>query len=95
MCITLTGSLLAVIPKNIVHNVMGLALAMFGVTGIYLYLGSQFVAMMQLLIYVGAICVTYIFAIMLSPAAACWSFPNGVRPSFSPPWWSAGLPSSP
>ena len=65
--VTLTGSLLAVIPKNIVHNVMGLALAMFGVTGIYLYLGSQFVAMMQLLIYVGAICVTYIFAIMLSP----------------------------
>lgn len=65
--ITLTGSLLAVIPKNIIHNVMGLALAMFGVTGIYLYLGSQFVAMMQLLIYVGAICVTYIFAIMLSP----------------------------
>ncbi|MBI5585914.1 MAG: NADH-quinone oxidoreductase subunit J [Deltaproteobacteria bacterium] len=65
--VTLVGALLAVIPKNIVHNVMGLALSMFGVTGLYLYLGSQFVAMMQLLIYVGAICVTYIFAIMLSP----------------------------
>ena len=65
--VTLTGALLAVIPTNIVHNVLGLALAMFGVTGIYLFLGSQFVAMMQFLIYVGAICVTYIFAIMLSP----------------------------
>jgi NADH-quinone oxidoreductase subunit J len=64
---TLVGALFAVLPKNIVHNVMGLALSMFGVTGIYLYLGSQFLAMMQLLIYVGAICVTYIFAIMLSP----------------------------
>ncbi len=65
--ITLTGALLAVVPKNIVHNILGLALAMLGITGIYLFLGSQFVAMMQLLIYVGAICMTYIFAIMLSP----------------------------
>jgi NADH-quinone oxidoreductase subunit J len=65
--ITLTGALLAVVPRNIVHNILGLALAMLGITGIYLFLGSQFVAMMQLLIYVGAICMTYIFAIMLSP----------------------------
>ncbi|MGB5157489.1 NADH-quinone oxidoreductase subunit J family protein [Desulfobacterium sp. N47] len=64
---TLAGAFLAVIPKKIVHNILGLALAMFGITGVYLYLGSQFVAMMQLLIYVGAICMTYIFAIMLSP----------------------------
>lgn len=64
---TLAGAFLAVIPKKIVHNILGLALAMLGITGVYLYLGSQFVAMMQLLIYVGAICVTYIFAIMLSP----------------------------
>jgi NADH-quinone oxidoreductase subunit J len=66
--ITITGALLAVVPRNIVHNILGLALAMLGITGIYLFLGSQFVAMMQLLIYVGAICMTYIFAIMLSPA---------------------------
>jgi NADH:ubiquinone oxidoreductase subunit 6 (subunit J) len=65
--ITLTGAILAVIPSKIVHNILGLAQAMFGVAGIYLFLGSQFVAMMQLLIYVGAICVTYIFGIMLSP----------------------------
>lgn len=65
--LTLAGSFLAVLPKKIAHNVLGLALAMFGLTGIYLFLGSQFVSMMQLLIYVGAICVTYIFAIMLSP----------------------------
>ncbi|MDQ1331599.1 MAG: NADH-quinone oxidoreductase subunit, partial [Thermodesulfobacteriota bacterium] len=66
--ITVAGALLAVVPRNIVHNILGLALAMLGITGIYLFLGSQFVAMMQLLIYVGAICMTYIFAIMLSPA---------------------------
>ena len=73
--VTLAGALLAVIPRKIVHNILGLALAMFGVTGIYLFLGSQFVAMMQLLIYVGAICVTYIFAIMLSPPLE-WEVPK-------------------
>ena len=65
--IALSGAVMAVVPAKIVHNVLGLAQSMFGVAGIYLYLGSQFVSMMQLLIYVGAICVTYIFAIMLSP----------------------------
>lgn len=65
--IALSGAVMAVVPAKIVHNVLGLAQSMFGVAGIYLFLGSQFVAMMQLLIYVGAICVTYIFAIMLSP----------------------------
>jgi NADH-quinone oxidoreductase subunit J len=65
--ITIAGAVLAVTLPNILHNILGLALSMLGLTGIYLFLGSQFVAMMQLLIYVGAICITYIFAIMLSP----------------------------
>jgi NADH-quinone oxidoreductase subunit J len=64
---TLLGALIAVTVPKIVHNILGLALSLFGVAGIYLYLGSQFVSVMQLLIYVGAICVTYIFAITLSP----------------------------
>ncbi len=64
---TLGGAVLAVTLPKIVHNILGLALSMLGVSGLYLYLGSQFVSMMQLLIYVGAICITYIFAIMLSP----------------------------
>ena len=67
VALTLAGAFIAVTLPKILHNILGLALSMFGVTGIYLFLGSQFVAMMQLLIYVGAICITYIFAIMLSP----------------------------
>ena len=67
VALTLAGALIAVTLPKILHNILGLALSMFGVAGIYLYLGSQFVAVMQLLIYVGAICITYVFAIMLSP----------------------------
>jgi NADH-quinone oxidoreductase subunit J len=71
----LIGAVIAVTLPKIVHNILGLALSMFGVAGIYLFLGSQFVAVMQLLIYVGAICITYIFAIMLSPPME-WDVPK-------------------
>ena len=64
--LTLAGAVIAVFPRNILYNVLGLALALTGVAGIYLYLGSAFIALMQLLIYVGAICIAIVFAIMLS-----------------------------
>jgi NADH-quinone oxidoreductase subunit J len=63
---TLMGALIAVGARKIFHNVLGLALAMFGVSGLFVYLNSPFVALMQILIYVGAICIAIIFAVMLS-----------------------------
>lgn len=62
----MAGAILSVFPLNILYNVLGLALALTGIAGLYLYLGSFFMAMMQLLIYVGAICIAIVFAIMLS-----------------------------
>ncbi len=71
---TMAGRLIAVGARKIFHNVLGLALALFGVSGIFVYLNSPFVALMEILIYVGAICIAICFAIMLSephvPAAA-------------------------
>ncbi|MEW6387717.1 MAG: NADH-quinone oxidoreductase subunit J [Thermodesulfobacteriota bacterium] len=64
--ITVLGALIAVAAKNIFHNVLGLALALIGVAGVFLYLNSPFVALMEILIYVGAICIAICFAIMLS-----------------------------
>jgi NADH-quinone oxidoreductase subunit J len=63
---TIAGAALAVFPRNILYNVLGLALALSGIAGFYLFLGSFFIALMQLLIYVGAICIAIVFAIMLS-----------------------------
>ncbi len=63
---TFTGACIAVFPRNILYNVLGLALALTGVAGFYLFLGSFFIALMQVLIYVGAICIAIVFAIMLS-----------------------------
>lgn len=64
--LTFIGALIAVGARNIFHNVLGLALALFGVAGIFIFLNSPFVAMMEILIYVGAICIAICFAIMLS-----------------------------
>jgi NADH:ubiquinone oxidoreductase subunit 6 (subunit J) len=64
--ITILGAIIAVGARNIFHNVLGLCLSLFGVSGIFLYLNSPFVALMEILIYVGAICIAICFAIMLS-----------------------------
>ncbi len=66
VALTLTGALIAVFPRNILYNVLGLIVCLTGVAGIFVYLGSPFIALMELLIYVGAICISIIFAIMLS-----------------------------
>jgi NADH-quinone oxidoreductase subunit J len=62
----MAGAGIAVGPRNVFHNALGLGLALFGLAGVFLYLGSEFLAAMQVIIYVGAIAIAIIFAIMLS-----------------------------
>ncbi|MBW1708801.1 MAG: NADH-quinone oxidoreductase subunit J [Deltaproteobacteria bacterium] len=64
--VTLAGAVSAVFLRRIIHNILGLIVALFGVAGLFIYLNSEFLALMQILIYVGAICISIVFAIMLS-----------------------------
>jgi NADH-quinone oxidoreductase subunit J len=59
------GAWQAVTSQILMRAVMGLAMAMFGVAGLYLYLNSSFLALMQILIYVGAVCIMIVFGIMV------------------------------
>lgn len=59
------GGLIAVRTPILMKAVLGLAMAMFGVAGLYLYLNSPFLALMQILIYVGAVCIMIVFGIMV------------------------------
>jgi NADH:ubiquinone oxidoreductase subunit 6 (subunit J) len=63
--VTMGGALMAVLAGSIVYALMGLVTAMFGIAGLYIYLNSPFLAMMQILIYVGAVSVLIAFAVML------------------------------
>jgi len=62
----LVGALCAVGLKNIFHNILGFALAMFGVSGVFLSLGSDFLAVVFVLVYVGAVAIAMVYAVMLS-----------------------------
>ena len=63
---TLGGALIAVNTLRIIRAVCGLAMACIGLAGLYYFLNSPFLALMEILIYVGAVCVTIIFAVMLA-----------------------------
>lgn len=60
------GALIAVLSRRLMRSVCGLAISCIGLAGLYYFLHSPFLAMMEILIYVGAVCVTMVFAIMLA-----------------------------
>ncbi|MDA8417823.1 MAG: NADH-quinone oxidoreductase subunit J [Desulfobacteraceae bacterium] len=66
VAVTVAGALVAVAAQRLVRGIAGLSLCFIGVAGLYYFLNSPFVAMMELLIYVGAVCVAIAFAIMLA-----------------------------
>jgi len=68
--IIILSALLVVSLKNIFHCALFLILALFGVAGIYILLHAEFLAAVQVLIYVGAISILIIFAIMLTSQLA-------------------------
>ncbi|TKB08054.1 NADH-quinone oxidoreductase subunit J [Desulforhopalus sp. IMCC35007] len=64
--VTLTGGFIACTSRRVVRAIAGLIVCFVGVAGLYFFLNSPFVSMMQLLIYVGAIAVAISFAVMLA-----------------------------
>ena len=64
--IVLVGSALAVIvARNPVHSVLFLILAFVCAAGIFLVLGAEFLAMILVVVYVGAVAVLFLFVVML------------------------------
>lgn len=63
--LTIVGALLAVNTRILMHSVLGLAVSLLGVAGLYFYLGSMFLTLMQIMIYVGAVCIVLVFGIMV------------------------------
>lgn len=64
--LTVIGALIAASTERLVRAVAGLALCFTSLAAVYYFLNAPFVAMMQILIYVGAVCITISFAIMLA-----------------------------
>ena len=57
-----------VTTKNVVHAALYLVLVLAGVAGIFILLAAEFLAIVQILVYIGAIVVLFLFGIMLTRA---------------------------
>ncbi len=55
--------------RNLIHSVVLLIVSFAGVAGLYITLSADFIAVVQILIYIGAIAILIIFAIVLTPRA--------------------------
>jgi NADH-quinone oxidoreductase subunit J len=63
--VSVIGSLLVVLQRNPIYSVLALILSFFGLAGLYVLLEAPFVAVVQIIIYAGAIMVLFLFTVML------------------------------
>jgi NAD(P)H-quinone oxidoreductase subunit 6 len=83
--LTVGSAVLVAFSRNIVYSTFALLGAFMGVVGIYMLLAADFVAMVQLLVYVGGILVLTIFAVMLTAGIGDVTVSNravGTGPAF-------------
>ncbi|MCX6170815.1 MAG: NADH-quinone oxidoreductase subunit J [Ignavibacteriales bacterium] len=64
--ITILSALFVVTTRNIVHSAFYLLFTFFGVAGIYVLLGADFIAIAQIMVYVGGILILILFGVMLT-----------------------------
>jgi len=64
--VIVAGAIAAVTLRNLVHCALSLTVSFAGLAGVYLQLNAQFVGFTQILIYVGAVAILIVFAILLT-----------------------------
>ncbi len=61
----IAGGLFTVVSRNPVHSVLWLILAFLSAAGLFVLLGAEFVAMLLIIVYVGAVAVLFLFVVMM------------------------------
>ena len=82
--LALAGGLGVIASGRAIHSALSLLLVLSSLAVLYLLLGAQFIAVLQVIIYAGAIVVLFLFVIMLLHMATGEPAARGVRP------WRAG-----
>ena len=82
---TLGAAVMVVTSQNLMRSALWLILAFFGIAGIFVMLDAEFLAVTQILIYVGAIAMLIIFAIMLTRGMM-----DPKQPRFNQQWGVVG-----
>ena len=84
--VTLGSALMVVIARRTMHAALWLVLTLFGVAVIFATLEASFFAVVQVIVYIGAIAILIIFAVMLTRRSM-----EDTGPQTSRRWWLAGL----
>ena len=79
--IAAVSAVLSVTTRHVVHAALWLVVCLGTIAGAYVVLGAELVALVQVLVYVGAVVVLVLFALMLTRA------PIGPNRELSTPWW--------
>src|SRR5215475_7381360 len=83
--ITLASAVAAMVLRNLVHCALSLSLTFAGLAALYLQLDAQFVGFAQILVYVGAVAILIVFAILLTGGSE-----PPKQPIFSASWCVGG-----
>ena len=85
--LTVAGGLAAVLLRNLVHCALALTVAFAGLALLYLGLDAEFAAFAQILVYIGAVAILVVFAILLTRSSET----AGKERSVFSPWSLSGL----
>lgn len=85
--LTIGSAIMVVTLRNIFHSLLFLALAFLGVAGVYLTLSADFMAAAQVLVYIGAIVVLMMFALMMTHRVMSTNIVQTLGQ-----WWLAPFP---
>lgn len=80
--VILASALLVVTSRNLIHAALWLIVTLFGVAVLYALLNAGFLAVVQVVIYIGAIAILFIFAVMLTRADL-----RDRTPQLNSGWW--------
>ena len=63
--LTIASAILVIFARNPVHSVLWLIVAFFNAAGLMLLVGAEFIAMLLVIVYVGAVAVLFLFVVMM------------------------------
>ena len=74
---TLSGALAAACLRKLIHAALCLVVAFIGLAAFYFLLGAEFVGLVQVFVYVGAVAVLIVFTILLTRRSSCSASTSG------------------
>ena len=84
--VTLVAGISVVTSRNLIHSALWLILTLFGIAIFYVLLDAGFFAVIQVIVYIGAIAILFIFAAMLTRRVM-----QDTGPQTNRNWWLGGL----